>query len=218
MAMSLEAAAAAMRDAMRETVKRYSLWYLLQGILMAAAGVLALIYPMLASVAMMVLLGWILIISGVVQGIGLIGARHVPHFWLQLVSVVLSIVVGWLLLSRPEGGLLLFTVLLLVYFMVEGISKVIFGLTIRPLPNWGWVFGSGVVGLLLALYLFANISSVSEWALGLTARHSAALRGRGADLPRLAHSGELISFRHWKTKWPDETSGHFNLAMPDSAM
>jgi uncharacterized membrane protein HdeD (DUF308 family) len=75
MAMSLEAAAAPMRDAMRETVKRYSLWYLLQGILMAAAGVLALIYPMLASVAMMALLGWILILSGVVQGIGLIGAR-----------------------------------------------------------------------------------------------------------------------------------------------
>ena len=91
MAMSLEAAAAAMRDAMRETVKRYSLWYLLQGVLMAVAGLLALIYPMLASVAMMVLLGWILILSGVVQGIGLIGARQIPHFWLQLVSVVLSI-------------------------------------------------------------------------------------------------------------------------------
>jgi uncharacterized membrane protein HdeD (DUF308 family) len=29
------------------------------------------------------------------------------------------------------------------------------------------VFGSGVVSILLALYLFANISSVSEWALGL---------------------------------------------------
>jgi uncharacterized membrane protein HdeD (DUF308 family) len=167
MAMSLEEAAAAMREAMRETVKRYSLWYLLQGILMAAAGVLALIYPMLASVAMMVLLGWILIISGIVQGIGLIGARDVPHFWLQLISVVLSVLVGWLLLSRPEGGLLLFTVLLLVYFMVEGISKVIFGLTIKPLPYWGWVFGSGVIGILLALYLFANVSSVSEWALGL---------------------------------------------------
>ena len=30
----LEAAAAAMREAMRETVKRYSLWYLLQGCLL----------------------------------------------------------------------------------------------------------------------------------------------------------------------------------------
>ena len=48
----LEAAAAAMREAMRETVKRYSLWYLLQGILMVAAGVLALIYPVIASVGL----------------------------------------------------------------------------------------------------------------------------------------------------------------------
>jgi uncharacterized membrane protein HdeD (DUF308 family) len=165
MAMSLEAAASAMRDAMRDREALFALVPLARN-LDGRRGVLALIFPMLASVDDGVA-RWILIISGVVQGIGLIGARHVPHFWLQLVSVALSILVGWLLLSRPEGGLLLFTVLLLVYFMVEGISKVIFGLTIRPLPNWGWVFGSGVVGLLLALYLFANISSVSEWALGL---------------------------------------------------
>ena len=45
MAISLDAAAAALREAMRETVKRYSLWYLLQGILMVVAGVLALVYP-----------------------------------------------------------------------------------------------------------------------------------------------------------------------------
>jgi len=31
---SLDAAAAAMRDTMRDTVRRYSLWYLVQGILM----------------------------------------------------------------------------------------------------------------------------------------------------------------------------------------
>jgi len=100
----LEAAAAAMREAMRDTVKRYSLWYLLQGILMVVAGILALVYPLIASVAIVYLLAWILIISGVVQGIGLIGAQQVPHFWLQLISVVLSIVVGLLLLRQPEAG------------------------------------------------------------------------------------------------------------------
>jgi uncharacterized membrane protein HdeD (DUF308 family) len=166
MAIPVEAAAAAMREAMRETVKRYSLWYLIQGILMAVAGLLALIYPLIASVAMVFLLAWILIISGVVQGIGLIGARQVPHFWLQLISVALSIIVGLLLLRRPGGGLLLFTGLLLVYFLVEGMSKVIFALSIRPFPNWGWVLASGLVGILLAAYLFANLSSVSEWVLG----------------------------------------------------
>jgi uncharacterized membrane protein HdeD (DUF308 family) len=167
MAIPLEAAAAAMREAMRETVKRYSLWYLLQGVLMVAAGVLALIYPLLASVAMIYLLAWILIVSGVLQAIGLIGARDVPHYWLQLISVVLAIVIGVLLLNQPESGLLLMTVLLIVFFMVEGISKIIFALTIRPFPNWGWVLASGIVGILLAVYLWTNMPIASEWVLGI---------------------------------------------------
>jgi uncharacterized membrane protein HdeD (DUF308 family) len=167
MAISVDAAAAAMREAMRDTVKRYSLWYLLQGILMVVAGVLALVYPMIASVAIVYLLAWILIISGVVQAIGLIGAREVPHFWLQLISVTLAIVVGVLLLRQPQGGLLLFTVLLLVYFLVEGMAKVIFALSIRPFPNWGWVLASGIISILLAAYLFGNLTVASEVVLGV---------------------------------------------------
>jgi Short repeat of unknown function (DUF308) len=64
-AISLDAAAAAMRDTMRDTVRRNSLLYLLQGILMVITGVLALIYPSLASVAIVRLLGWFLIASGI---------------------------------------------------------------------------------------------------------------------------------------------------------
>jgi uncharacterized membrane protein HdeD (DUF308 family) len=86
MAMTMAQASAAMREAMRETVKRYSTWYLLEGVFLVIAGVLALVYPYVASVALVFLIGWILIISGVLQGIGLIGAKEVPHFWLQLIS------------------------------------------------------------------------------------------------------------------------------------
>jgi len=54
-----------------------------------------------------------------------------------------------------------------VFFMVEGISKVIFALTIRPLPNWGWVLASGLVGILLAFYLWANIPLTAAWLIGI---------------------------------------------------
>lgn len=167
MAIPVDAAAAALREAMRETVKRYSLWYLIQGILLVVAGVLALIYPFIASVAIVSLLAWILIVSGILQGIGLIGASNVPHYWLQLISAVLAVLIGVLLLRSPDSGLLIMTVLLIVYFMVEGIAKVIFALTIRPFPNWGWVLGSGLVGILLALILWANMPLTSDWVLGL---------------------------------------------------
>ena len=167
MTMSLEAAAQAMREAMRETVKRHSLWYLVQGGLMILAGVLALVYPVVASFAVVFLLGLILIATGILHGISLIDAREVPHFWLQLVSVVLSVVVGVLLIRYRGAGLLVLTLLLLVYFMVEGISKVILSLTIRPFPGWGWVLASGILTILIALYLWAALPVTAVWLLGV---------------------------------------------------
>jgi uncharacterized membrane protein HdeD (DUF308 family) len=167
MSMSLDAAASVMREAMRETVKRHSLWYLIQGALMVIAGVLALIYPLVSTVAVVVFLGWLLIISGILQGISLFDARRVPHFWLQLVSVVLSVIIGVLFLRDPGQALLVLTLLLIVFLMVEGISKVIFSLTIRPFPNWGWVLASGIIGILLALYLWASLPITAIWLLGV---------------------------------------------------
>ena len=167
MAMTMAQASAAMREAMRETVKRYSTWYLLEGVFLVIAGVLALVYPYVASVALVFLIGWILIISGVLQGIGLIGAKEVRHFWLQLISSVLAIVIGLLLLRNPNAGLLIMTVLLIVFFIVEGFSKIIFALNIRPVTGWVFVLLSGVIGVLLGVYLWSSMPLSSEWVLGI---------------------------------------------------
>ena len=165
--MSVEAASQVIREAMREKVKRHSFWYILQSVLMILAGIMALIFPVISSVAIVIFLGWLLIFSGILQAFSLLDARHVPHFWLQLVSVVLSVLVGILFLRNPGAGLLTLTLLLIVFFMVEGISKIIFSLTIRPFPNWGWVFASGVIGILLSFYLWANTPVTAIWLLGV---------------------------------------------------
>ena len=167
MTMSVEAAAQALREATRETVRRYSTLYLIQGVLMVLAGIVALVYPFVSTVALVVVLGWLLILSGVVQGISLIGAQNVPNFWLQLVSAVLSIIVGVIFLRRPGEAVVTLTLLLIVFFMVEGFAKLIFSLTIRPLPNWGWVLASGIIGILLSLYLLTNLSTTAVWLLGV---------------------------------------------------
>ena len=166
MTMTIEAAAQALREATRETVRRYSTWYLVQGVLMVIAGIVALLYPFVSSVALVLFLGWILIISGIVQGISLISAQNVPNFWLQLVSAVLSIIVGVLFLLRPGEAVVTLALLLIVFFMVEGFAKIVFSLTIRPLPNWGWVLAS-IVGILLSFYLLANLTTTAVWLLGV---------------------------------------------------
>ncbi|SFJ09280.1 Uncharacterized membrane protein HdeD, DUF308 family [Phyllobacterium sp. CL33Tsu] len=167
MSMSLDQAAEVYREAMRATVKRYSLWYLIEGILLVVAGVLAIIYPVFSSVAVILLLGWLLIFSGILQCLGLFYARHVPNFWLQLISVFLAVLIGFLFLRDPAQGLVTVTLLLIVFFMIEGISKVVFSLTIRPFPHWGWVLVSGIIGILLSLFLLISLPVTALWLIGL---------------------------------------------------
>jgi uncharacterized membrane protein HdeD (DUF308 family) len=154
--MTLDAAAEAMREATRKTVRRGSLLYLIQGILLVIAGVLALVYPLITNVALVVFLGWMLLLSGIVQAVTLIGGGKTPDFWLQLISAALSVIVGFLFLRDPAVAVGTLVMLMSVFFMIEGISKTVFSLTIRPFPNWGWVLASGILGILIAVWLLAN--------------------------------------------------------------
>ena len=57
MTMSVEAAAQALREATQATVRRYSTWYLIQGVLMVIAGIVAFLYPFVSSAALVLFLG-----------------------------------------------------------------------------------------------------------------------------------------------------------------
>jgi uncharacterized membrane protein HdeD (DUF308 family) len=166
MSISVNEASAVLRAAVRDTIRKRSLLFLVQSGVMVVAGVLALIFPAFASAGVMALLGWLLIISGVVQIISLWGATQVPYFWLQLVTLTLEILVGYLLVSRPEAGLVAVTFLMLVLFLVSGIARVVFALMIRPMQDWLWVFASGIVAIACALILFASLPEAATWLLG----------------------------------------------------
>jgi uncharacterized membrane protein HdeD (DUF308 family) len=62
----------------------------------------------------------------------------------------------FLFLRNPAVGVGTLVMLMSVFFMIEGISKTTFSLTIRPFPNWGWVLVSGILGILIAVWLLAN--------------------------------------------------------------
>ena len=43
----------------------------------------------------------------------------------------------------------------------------IFALTIRPFPGWGGVLASGLIGILLAVYLWSSMPVAAAWVLGV---------------------------------------------------
>lgn len=167
MAISVTDAAEIFRQALRDSLRRHSFWHLVQGVILIVAGALSIIYPVISSVAVVTLLGWLLIISGLAQAISLIGAKQAPHFWLQLISVVLAVLIGFLFLRDTAQSIVVLTLLLIVFFMIEGMSKLVFALTIRPFPNWGWLLASGLMGIALSIMLLASMPVTAIWLIGL---------------------------------------------------
>jgi uncharacterized membrane protein HdeD (DUF308 family) len=95
--------------------------------------------------------------------------RQAPGFWWSLVSAVLAIGAGIVLLAWPLSGVLSLTLILIVFFVVEGVASVMFALEHkRELSGqWGFMLLSGIVDLILAGIIFAGLPGTAAWALGL---------------------------------------------------
>jgi uncharacterized membrane protein HdeD (DUF308 family) len=154
---------------MREAIRAHWVLFLIQGLVMAVLGLLAIARPMIATLAVEIFAGWLFLISGIVGLAGVFTAWKTPgHLWM-LVRALLAIIVGVLLLWRPLAGILTLTLLLAAFFAAQGMTQIIVSIQHRAvLPSsWVWVLLSGIVDLVLAAIIIAGWPGTAAWVLGL---------------------------------------------------
>jgi uncharacterized membrane protein HdeD (DUF308 family) len=143
--------------------------YLAEGAILLLLGFIAIVIPPLATLAVTILLGWLFLISGIVGLVTSFWMRQAPGFLWSLVSAALGIVVGIVLLASPVQGAFSLTLVLIAFFIVEGIASIMFALDHkRELSGqWGWMLMSGIVDLVLSAMILAGLPSTAVWAIGL---------------------------------------------------
>jgi uncharacterized membrane protein HdeD (DUF308 family) len=158
-----------MQRAVTAALHRHWVLYLIEGIVLIVLGALAIIVPPLAGLAVTIFVGWLILISGIVGLFTTFWMRPAPGFWWSLISAVLGIVVGFLLVTRPVRGLFSLTLVLIAFFLIEGVTSILFAMEHRrELPrSWGWMLASGIVDVVLSALIFAGLPSTAAWAIGL---------------------------------------------------
>jgi|SRR5580704_1974657 uncharacterized membrane protein HdeD (DUF308 family) len=159
----------AARDAVTRIVRDHWRLFLSEGIILVLLGLLAVVVPMVASLAVTILFGWLFLISGIVGLASTFAMRRAPGFWWSLLSGVLGVVVGVWLLVEPVQGLVSLTYLLIAFFIIEGIATIMFAIDHRAALSgrWAWMLVSGIVDLFLAAVILAGLPGTVAWALGL---------------------------------------------------
>jgi uncharacterized membrane protein HdeD (DUF308 family) len=127
------------------------------------------VVPPIATFAVEILIGWLLLISGIVGLIATLRMRGAPGFWWSLLSAILGIVAGVVLLRWPLSGALSLTLILTAFLTIEGVASIFYALEHkRELSGrWGLMLFSGIVDLVLAGMIFAGLPGTAAWAIGL---------------------------------------------------
>jgi uncharacterized membrane protein HdeD (DUF308 family) len=150
-------------------VRRHWVLFLTEGIVLVVLGILALLAPQVASVAVTVFFGWLLLLSGIMGLVATFRARQAPGFWWSLLSAVIGIVAGVLLIGWPLAGTLSLTAVLIAFLFAEGLVTIMYALEHRSALSgrWGWMLASGIVDVGLGVLLLIGLPGTAFWALGL---------------------------------------------------
>jgi uncharacterized membrane protein HdeD (DUF308 family) len=160
-----------------EAIRERSGWVLALGIVQIVVGVLAIGSPLVATLASALVLGWLLLISGVVHAVESFQVRAWSGFLLHLLGAILYMVAGLLVITRPVAGALTLTLILAAFLLVEGVSRMILAFQVRDhVPGWPiWMKWPSsaiwAIGLMLGVNLL--FSGTTLLMLALAARRTA---------------------------------------------
>jgi len=157
------------QTAMRGTLRAHWGLFLSEGIVLLVLGIGAVVLPPVATVAVEIIIGWLLLISGIVGLMSTFLMRSAPGFWWSLVSALIALAAGIVLLRWPLSGALSLTLILTAFLFFEGVVSIFYALDHkRELSGrWGMMLASGVVDLFLAGMILLGLPGTAAWAIGL---------------------------------------------------
>ncbi len=136
------------------------------GIILCVIGVVCLITPFVAGKAVVLVIGFLLLFAGVLYAVQ--GARvgDVPGKMQHLLLGILMALGGIGIISHPLFGLSFLTMLMAMFFIFEGIWKIVMALGAPHGSGRNSILFSGVISLLLGGLIWSQWPLSGLWAVG----------------------------------------------------
>lgn len=139
---------------------------LLWGALLIVLGFMAIGSPLLAAVAVNVVVAWLIAFAGVVHlalAFHAHGAGSV--IWRVLVGIAYLIFGGYMIV-HPLLGVASLTLVLAALFVIEGVLDLMLYARTRALHGSAWLLLDGIVTLVVGVMIYMQWPSSSLWAIG----------------------------------------------------
>ncbi len=141
-------------------------WFLAFGILLALIGMFAFVESFVATTALILILGGCFVAAGIVHLFQSFFSRRPGLILTQLALAAVYGVVGVLIILQPIAVALSMTLLLALFFLIEGGIDLVASAQASH-PNRGWNAVSGLVAIGLGILIFMQWPVSGLWVIGL---------------------------------------------------
>ena len=148
------------------SLRRHAWLFFALGLVSILVGLLAIGAPHVWTEKFVVVIGVLLLITGVTEVIHAVLVRSLPGFAMHLLSAALYLFVGVFVLEAPVRAAVVLTLVLAASFFVGGVLRIIFS-RVERFPGWQWVLFNGLVDLFLGVLIWRGWPESSLWVIGL---------------------------------------------------
>jgi uncharacterized membrane protein HdeD (DUF308 family) len=135
-------------------------------ILLIGFGFLAIALPLGTSLGVILVVSWLIILSGGFQFIHAFQSKGAGSIAWKLLVAVVYLIAGLYFLLHPLLGLASFTLALAFFFVAEGVVDLIAYFQNSSAAGSGWILLDGIVTLLLGILVWRHWPSTSGWVIG----------------------------------------------------
>ncbi len=142
-------------------------WFLALGILMIIAGMVAIgSAAVWTTTVVIVLFGWLLLFSGILQAANFFWRKQWKGFFIDLVCALLYILMGIVFIKNPLESAISLTMLIAILLIVGGIFRIVICL-MSQIEHKFWLLLHGVVTVILGGMILAEWPQSGLWVIGL---------------------------------------------------
>lgn len=149
-----------------QEAKKNAGWLIALGVLEIGAGVLAVLSPLIAGIAITWMVGLAFIVGGGARIVGAFKADSFGAGTLTLLWGLLILVTGFYFVTRPGLGLEALTLTVTLVLFTDGIMRTMLSFKMKPVRGWGWMLAGGILSVVCAVVIWRGFPGSSVWVVG----------------------------------------------------
>lgn len=151
----------------RQQLRTSAGWGVAIGIVLLVLGFVAIARPLYATIASTIVFGWLFIAAGIAQIIYAFRSYGYGQLIWKALLGILYLISGIYIVSNPASGAMVLTLVLGMTIFAQGVIQVILALQLRPDASWFIALISGIIGIILGIFIWSHFPYSADWLIGL---------------------------------------------------